>query len=233
MIRLYIILLAGVLVMAGCTQPQPTNTNQNTNTNSSVIEGDVMDGHDDEGDKTDIDDGPSASETMDDEDNGDQAGENDKEADDSGENETQVYTNKAIGYSLNHPVNWYWQHFLAGTTENGVNLDSDYFIADPNPLVGFGSEYLGRYVIQVSSRPLSDFADAVNDLTKSSSKVDGIDAARYEGTRTNMVVENQTVVEYQFMRNGQSFRVIYSMLDSDPEQEAMFESFVKSISFES
>src|SRR3989344_3487666 len=126
----------------------------------------------------------------------------------SGEGEDLVgvkfvaYENRAQWYSVLRPDNWYWRHYIKneiGGSNKGV---VDYFITDSKPLLGLGSEYLGQIVIEVSERPLADYADAVGGLTKSEVTVGGESASRYEGTRQNAGGAGQAVVEYQFSKAG-------------------------------
>lgn len=139
-----------------------------------------------------------------------------------------AYTNKAVGYSVRRPDKWYWRHYTRGEIGDSDPGVDDYFIADPNPLVGLGGEYLGRIVIAVYGRPLSDFADAVRGFSASPVKVDGIEAVRYAGLQNNLVVSNQKVIEYQFAYNDRSLRIVYTMRNSSEEDEVVFEKVVSS-----
>ncbi|MFH1866640.1 MAG: hypothetical protein ABIJ81_00965 [Patescibacteria group bacterium] len=142
------------------------------------------------------------------------------------------YTNKAIGYTIERPDQWYWRHYTRGEIGDSNPLVDDYFIADPNPLPKLGSEYLGQMVIEASSRPLSDFADSVRGLSTSQIIVASLSAIRYAGFRTNQLVENQKVIEYHFTKGSRTFRIIYNKQDSSEEAEQIFEHLVESFSFE-
>lgn len=150
-----------------------------------------------------------------------------------GDQEFASYTNKAIGYTIVRPDKWYWQHFNTAELEaEGVEGVLDYFIADRRPLIGFGSEYLGEIVIEVTKRDLSDFADHVKDFSKKNTKVGGIDAVRYEGVVTNEIVTKQKWIEYQFIYNNLTFRIIYAKINSTEEEEAIFGQVVQSFVFD-
>lgn len=140
-----------------------------------------------------------------------------------------LYTNQAVGYSVLRPDNWYWRHYIAN--EIGSASADDYFITDPNPLPGLGSEHLGQIVIEVSKRPLTDFADGVQSLTKRSVTVAGIAATRYDGTRTTEQAGEQKVIEYQFTNQARSYRLIYVNAVASQDQEDIFEQVVAGFSW--
>src|SRR3989338_1336720 len=141
------------------------------------------------------------------------------------------YENKAVGYRIQRPDKWYWQHYIRSQIGENSPLVDDYFMADRNTLPALGSEYLGRIVIEVSRRTAADVADSVASLTKTDATVGGITAARYEGIRNDETAPNQTTVVYQFVKNGSLYRLIYAMENSTPADVAVFEDVVKSFAF--
>lgn len=142
-----------------------------------------------------------------------------------------AYTNNAVGYSIRRPDKWYWRHYTRGEIGNMDAAVDDYLIADPNPLSGLGSEYLGRIVIAVYNRPLTDFVDAVRGFSSTKVKIGDIEATRYAGLRNDTVVSNQKVIEYQFSYHGRSFRIRYARQNSSASDEALFEKVVSSFRF--
>lgn len=141
------------------------------------------------------------------------------------------YANKSLGYKIVRPDKWYWQHYIQREIGEAMPGVLDLFITDPNPLPGFGSEYLGRIVIEVSKKSLDDLAQNVSDLTSSTSTIGGISATKYTGVRTNEMVENQKVIAYHFEKDGKTYRVVYTKIGSTPAEEDVFERVVSSFSF--
>lgn len=141
------------------------------------------------------------------------------------------YENKAVGYTIQRPDKWYWQHSIRSQIGENAPLVDDYFIADRNPLPALGSEYLGRIVIEVSRQTVADVADRVTGLTKTTATVGGIAATRYEGIRNNETATNQTWIAYQFMKDSRLYRLIYTQTNSTPADVAVFEEVVESFTF--
>lgn len=157
----------------------------------------------------------------------------------SGEGEDLVgvkfvaYENRVQGYTILRPDNWYWRHYIKNEITGSNEGVVDYFIIDSKPLPGLGSEYLGQIVIEVSERPLADYADAVGGLTKSVATVGGESASRYAGKRQNAGGDGQAVVEYQFSTAGKTFRLILVTPAASASAEDIFEQVVASFKFKS
>lgn len=142
-----------------------------------------------------------------------------------------TYTNRAVGYTILRPDNWYWRHYIADEI-GGINPSVvDYFITDSKPLPSLGSEYLGQIVIEVSERDLGDYSEAVAGLKKSPSLVGNLPAERYEGEKTNQSGEKMKVVEYQFRYNQRTFRLVYMGDPSSDNEKAIFDQVVSSFKF--
>jgi len=141
------------------------------------------------------------------------------------------YTNKSFGYKIVRPDKWYWQHYIKKEISEAMPGVLDLFITDPNPLPGFGTEYLGRIVIEISEKSLDELARNVSDLISSAATVGGISATKYAGVRTNEMVENQKVIAYHFEKDGKTYRIVYTKINSTSEEEAVFERVVDSLSF--
>lgn len=140
------------------------------------------------------------------------------------------YTNRAQGYTILRPANWYWRHYIANEIKNMNSEVVDYFITDPNPLPGLGSEYLGKIVIEVSKRPLSDYQDSVAGLEMSEQIVGGMSAKKYTGERISQSSEKTAVVEYQFAKGDSTWRLI--LIRSDEIDEKIFDQVVSSLRFD-
>lgn len=141
------------------------------------------------------------------------------------------YVNKSAGYKIVRPDGWYWQHFIEREISEAMPGVTDLFVTDPNPLPGFGTGYLGRIVIEVSSRSLAELERNVSDLTSSAVTVGGISATKYEGVRTNEMVRNQKTITYLFQKDGETYRIAYVKIDSTSEDEEIFQKLVSSLSF--
>ncbi len=135
------------------------------------------------------------------------------------------YENKAMGYAIDRPDKWYWRHYLKSQMQEQAPGVEDYFIADPAPLLGLNSEYLGRIVIQVSRRDLGEYADEVEGFASKESAVGGQRAVRYAGERNG-----NTVIEYQFKRGDFVYRLRYQA-PAGADQAAAFERMVASLAF--
>lgn len=207
------LLLAGILVLsgAGCEKKgAPTNENANQNVNQGAAA------------NTNISSPESAGEIV--APSGEGVGE-------AGGVKFVEYTNKSLSYKIVRPNGWYWQHFIQkeiGETMPGV---TDLFITDPNPLPRLGSEYLGRIVIEVSGKSLDELAENVSDLTSSAATIGGVSATKYEGVRTNEIVQNQKIITYLFQKDGKTYRIVYSKKDSTSEEEEVFGRVVSGFSF--
>jgi len=153
-------------------------------------------------------------------------------------NETDInydlYENKATSYQVLIPEKWYWQHFMKNDLTNaGVNKAiDDYLIIDKNPLIGFGSEYLGRIVIEKSNLSLADLEKDMSDYTSTKTNIAGQVATRFElQTGENDYLPNTKLIQYHFTKDGQTFRIMYQMSDSDEQNEAIFERVANSFTF--
>lgn len=134
-----------------------------------------------------------------------------------------AYENKAQGYSILRPNNWYWRHYIDNEISEADVID--YFITDPDSLKGLGSDYLGNIVVQVSSKSLADLTSSLAGLTQQSKQVGGQEATRYEGTSDI----GQTTVVYLFGVNNKTFSFTYK--DDSEKYLPVFENLVSSFKF--
>jgi len=141
------------------------------------------------------------------------------------------FVNKSMGYKIVRPDGWYWQHFIQREISETMPEVDDLFVTDPNPLPPLGTGYLGRIVIEVSRRSLTDLERNLSDLTSRTVTVGGISATKYEGVRSNEMVENQKYITYLFQKDSKTYRIAYTMKDSATEDEAVFTRVVESLSF--
>ena len=155
----------------------------------------------------------------------------------SGEGEDLVgtkfvaYANRAQGYTILRPDNWYWRHYISSEIGDRNPTVVDYFMTDPEPLPGLGSEHLGQIVIEVSARPLSDYAAAVADLAHTEATVAGQPTSRYQGRRSNKVGESELVVEYHFSYHDKTIRLRLTAPVAAGSAEDIFETVVASFKF--
>lgn len=141
------------------------------------------------------------------------------------------YKNKTMGYTIDRPDKWYWQHLIQREIGEAMPEVDDLFITDPNPLPPLGTEYLGRIVIEVSRRSMADLERNYSDLTSSAATVGEIYATKYEGVRSNEMVENQKAIVYLFQKEDKTYRIVYTKFNSTTEDEAVFRRVVESFSF--
>lgn len=143
----------------------------------------------------------------------------------------ELYINKSQGYSIVRPANWYWRHYIA---KDIVNIDSqviDYFITDSAPLVGLDKNKLGLIVIEVSNKPINEYALAVADFAKTEVDIGGETANRYDGLVLSRVLA-QPIVEYQFSHNNKTFRIFLNNSVDNVNNVKIFEKLVKSFKFD-
>ena len=140
------------------------------------------------------------------------------------------FDNRALGYTVKFPANWYWRHFIKQEIDREGVID-DYFAADPNQNINLGSEYVGRYVIEVSTRGveelLSDFRAARSNITQRTRQIAGTSANFLEGVAT----DGQKQLVYVFSKNGKTYRILFTMQASTAADEEQFAAFVESIEF--
>ncbi len=205
--RFFILAAVTVLVFAGagCGEKTETPSAENKNQNGNVITANVN--------------GPVAEEAE------------SPEEEEVGGAIFVEYKNKTMGYTIDRPDKWYWQHLIQREIGEAMPEVDDLFVTDPNPLPPLGTEYLGRIVIEVSRRSMADLERNFSDLTSSAATVGGISATKYEGVRSNEMVENQKVIVYLFQKDGKTYRIIYTMKDSTTEDEAVFQRVAESLSF--
>ncbi len=146
---------------------------------------------------------------------------------------TTIFENKAAGYSIQRPANWYWRHMIRSEIGNASPDVNDYFFTDPVKLGGLGSEFLGQFVVEVSKRAMTDYTAELGDLTKSTVTVGGETAERYAGVRSPEGAEQQRVIFYLFVRGGQTYRIFYVNRPNNEVNESLFEKMVASFAFTS
>jgi hypothetical protein len=102
-------------------------------------------------------------------------------------------------------------------------LIDDYLIIDEVPLLGLGSEYLGRIVVEKSKL---DLESAMDKSTSRKVNINGENAVRFE-----LKTDSTKMIEYHLIKNGSTFRLIYNMSSSNEKNEAIFEKVANSFSF--
>jgi len=135
------------------------------------------------------------------------------------------YENKAMGYTVLIPEKWYWQHFMKNelTTAGTNELIDDYLIMDKVPLLGLGSEYLGKIVIEKSKLNLAKVEALMNEYNTRELTINGQNAKRFElQTDESNYFPNTKMIEYHLEKNDTTYRLIYHMFNSDEQNEAIF-----------
>ncbi|PJE75883.1 hypothetical protein COV04_02985 [Candidatus Uhrbacteria bacterium CG10_big_fil_rev_8_21_14_0_10_48_11] len=138
----------------------------------------------------------------------------------------ESYTNRSVGYTIDRPSLWYWEHDNKNDIDGTHPNVDDYLIMDTAPLAGLNADPLGLVAIEVSDLPLSAFATDVAGLQKEDATVGGVSAARYSGS-----VNGEQRVEYQFTRNQKTFRLIYRDATNAGRGADAFAHIVTSFSF--
>lgn len=137
------------------------------------------------------------------------------------------YINKALGYKIQRPDNWYWRHWIREQIGDRHPEVNDYFITDPAPLPGLDADILGRIVIEVSGKKLEDLKKEVEEFREENVKVGGVDAHRYENANDKEV----KIIEYHFIKDNNTYQIIYSQKNSTKSDIEVFETIIKSFSF--
>lgn len=200
-------LLAASLTIVGCTAQPGANTNTNTNTNQPAGDGDSA---------------------------------NQPDAD-NGETETDTdvavgwkrFENRAANYSVTHPSNWYWRHYISTEISNREILD--YFVTDSTPLPGLRTEYLGQIVIEVSTMDanvlIAELKQGLTNPTERTASVAGQSATRLEGTASGEVLSGFHTIAYILSKGEWTYRIWFNKLNASTEDIARFEELVTSFSF--
>ena len=140
------------------------------------------------------------------------------------------YKNPAVGYSIDIPSNWYWRHYhKAEIILSNPNVDDYLLISPTHNITGFQTESPAEIIVEVSGQDLSDFNDA--SLAQSVVSVAGQSATKFSGVINNEVFSDYQKIEYQFVRDGKTFRIIYLAAAGLENNETVFEAMVKSFSF--
>lgn len=151
------------------------------------------------------------------------------------------YTNKAMGYSINIPDKWYWQHFMKSdiTAVGGDNQAIDYLAVDKDGITPLGSEHIGKIMIIASSLSPEDIAKNMEsqDYSKTETTIDGLSTTKYEKHfgADNQMYPNSEVIKYVLEKNGQTYILSFNSETTDqkniPAYESVFDTMVKSFSF--
>jgi hypothetical protein len=135
----------------------------------------------------------------------------------------QLYSNNAVGYTIDQPTNWFWQHFhLARLTEVHPSI-TDIYASSRTALPSLENIYDSTIIIEVSS---NDLSNTVSNLTSTSVKINDKDTTRYEGQR-----DGKNVIEYHLKVGSTNVRFIYSNKDKNNSEVAIFDHLVNSFSF--
>lgn len=139
------------------------------------------------------------------------------------------YNNPAVGYMINIPTNWYWQHFHKAAIGADSTVDDYLLISPTHVIAGLATESPAEIIVEVSSRAMSDFSQAGEQET-------AVTVAGQSGVKVSTIVNNEVFdnfqkIEYRFTRNGQTYRLVYLANDGLDNNEAVFEQIVASLKF--
>lgn len=142
-----------------------------------------------------------------------------------------MYENKVVGYSLQRPEKWYWQHFLRKDLNLAAPQADDVLIVDPQPLQTLTSDWYGQMAVEVGRRDLTQHAsDWLKDFAVSDAMVGGAKATRYEGLSLEKGGDMK-VIEYHLMKGQQSVRLIYNKIGSMAADEEIFQHLVQTFAW--
>lgn len=203
---LALLLLSGIIV-AGCTTTNSTNTNSSDKKkDDTVAEDDSM-----------MND--SKDEVM-------------EEIKDSKTSDVKFnnYENKATGYSIDIPDNWYWRHFHQSEIGEANPNVIDYVFISPNKSIeGIQTESPAEIVVEVSSHELDAFKDDI--LPETAVDIVGQAGLLVKGVLSTEMYSNYQKIEYRFSRDDKSYRILYLAPDGFDNNEEIFEQIVKSLKF--
>lgn len=138
-----------------------------------------------------------------------------------------AYENKAMGYSIQRPDKWYWQHSIKSQIIDGDDTMLDNFATDPfiAPIAGAPQE--SRVSIVVFSRDPESLNDLTSGLESSQVSIVGQSSTRYEGVKN----DSEKVIIYHFVKDDLVYILTYRKQNSTPEEEGVFENIVSSLKF--
>lgn len=127
------------------------------------------------------------------------------------------YTNKAIGYTIDRPDNWYWQHLFAPEFENELEV-IDILAINRSPLPDeIAYMYTTSIVIDVVKK-----TPPTPDGNKTSLMIAEKQTKRYEA--------NTSITYLIEVGNGNTIRLIYTTSEANEKEKAIFENIVASLS---
>lgn len=209
---LALLLLSGIIV-AGCT----TTTSTNTNSSDKKSDDKAMEENSTKQDDSMMED--SKDDTM-------------EEVKDSKTSDVQFsnYENKATGYSIDIPDNWYWRHFHKSEIGDANPNVIDYLFISPNKSIeGIQTESPAEIVVEVSSHELDAFKDDI--LPETAVDIVGQAGLLVKGVLSTEMYSNYQKIEYRFSKDDKSYRILYLAPDGFDNNEAIFEQIVKSLKF--
>ena len=128
------------------------------------------------------------------------------------------YDNKAVGYTIDRPDNWYWQHFHKAALNETHPDVTDILALDRKPLPEIADIYDAKIVLEVANRNLESEISGLSVVQDSSS------GTRYEGKRNG-----KDVIEYHTTLGNSVARFIYSAEQKNDTEVAVFDHMIESL----
>lgn len=220
--RFYTLFIGGLFIITACVQPASNIGTDQSDTSGADTSMSQQDGTADSDTMTEGGDSVDSS---------DDQMQNDSTA--SAAPGMTTFTNKAANYEVTYPDTWYWRHYIASEIPGQTIID--YFAADPDVAPSLSNEYLGRFVVEVSNRPVADLvADIQDDLVNTNQRtanVDGHSATRITGKFFAGDIEGFTTVQYIFSQFNRTHRVMMIAFEPTSAEIADFDTFVGSLTF--
>lgn len=128
-----------------------------------------------------------------------------------------AYSNRAMGYDIQRPDNWYWQHEFSPEIENELEV-IDILAINRSPLAENTQDlYESSIILDVIKKSPPTPKGSVSSLT-----ITGKNTKRYESP--------SSIVYLLEVGNGNTIRFIYTFEEADEKERAIFENIVASFS---
>lgn len=139
---------------------------------------------------------------------------------------TILYENKAIGYTISMPQNWYWRHYTKPEIKAAGGSESvdDYFIMGKEKLPALSEDYIGPIVIEKLGLSLDELKGQMENYSSQETEVAGKSAMKFEGQK-----DGKDVVIYVLDMDNMTIRFIYES-KSELHKKA-FDIMVESFDF--
>jgi len=140
------------------------------------------------------------------------------------------YENRAIGYSINIPANWYYRHYYKTEIGDLNPTVEDYlFVSPTKSITGIQTESPAEVVLEISSRDINDFKDSLD--SEEVVTIAGVEGILAKGKINNETFSDYQKIEYRFVKNGKTYRLSYIAPSGLSNNEELFRVMVDSLRF--